>query len=71
VIEVRDDGIGLPAEIDLLDPKTIGMELMRILTEQINGTLEFHINGGTSAVLRFPLPHHEPAEGASPGEGKS
>ena len=37
---MADDGVGFPAEIDFHKADTLGMQLVRTLTEQIGGRLE-------------------------------
>ncbi|HOX32358.1 MAG TPA: PAS domain S-box protein [Spirochaetales bacterium] len=54
-IEVRDEGIGLPAEIDPRTARTMGMTLINILSEQLGGEVEFRRDRGTSATLRARL----------------
>jgi PAS domain S-box-containing protein len=54
-IEVRDNGIGLPPDIDPGSARSLGMVLIRILSEQLSGSVEFIITGGTQATLRFPI----------------
>jgi PAS domain S-box-containing protein len=39
VISVSDDGIGLPATVDLKSPATTGLDLVVALTRQLNATL--------------------------------
>ena len=53
-IEVRDDGEGLPHGFDPKTARSLGMELIGILSEQLHGTVSFNHDGGTVAVLRFP-----------------
>jgi PAS domain S-box-containing protein len=56
-VEVRDDGIGLPREFDPDKAETLGLILIHILSEQLNGGVKFQsaAGGGTSAVLRFAV----------------
>lgn len=57
VLEVSDDGVGLPAEVDVNKQSSkLGLQLIRILTRQLRGTVE--MNGaqrGTHYVITFPL----------------
>jgi PAS domain S-box-containing protein len=55
VLSVSDDGRGIPSEIDPRSAKTLGMVLVRILTEQLGGKLEFTSGKGTVARLEFDL----------------
>ncbi len=52
VMRVRDDGDGLP---EPLPSGTFGLQLVRILTEQLHGELQFEVKGGTSVTVRFPV----------------
>ncbi len=50
---VRDDGIGLPQHINVHTANTLGLKLILLLTEQIDGTLEISRDGGTQFCIRF------------------
>ena len=52
-VEVGDDGVGLPAEVEPERSTTLGMLLIRILAEQLRGRVEFIRGEGTLASLRF------------------
>jgi two-component sensor histidine kinase len=54
-IDVRDDGIGLPADFDIAASTTLGQTLIASLAGQINGTVDVDGDGGTRFVLRFEL----------------
>jgi PAS domain S-box-containing protein len=47
---VRDNGIGMPM---VRTSTSLGMQLVRSLTEQLEGTLEQQDNGGTTFTIRF------------------
>jgi PAS domain S-box-containing protein len=53
-LAVRDDGIGLPADLDLVHAKTLGLQLVRALTDQLDGTLELERGPGTEFRVIFP-----------------
>jgi PAS domain S-box-containing protein len=53
-LSVRDDGVGLPPRIDYLDTETLGLQLVRMLTEQIEGQFHLETTSGTEFVVRFP-----------------
>ncbi|MDC3952281.1 sensor histidine kinase [Polyangium jinanense] len=55
VLEVEDDGIGFPPDVDFRDAGTLGLKLVCILAEQIHGTIELQRDSGTKFVVRFPL----------------
>ncbi len=52
-VEVQDDGIGFPDDFDPLEAETLGMVLVRILSDQLGGTVEFRRESGTHSILRF------------------
>ncbi len=39
-LEVRDDGMGLQAPLDLLQPKSLGLRIVHILTRQLKGSFD-------------------------------
>lgn len=55
VLEVADDGAGFPASLDYRSPTTLGLKLVAIFTEQVDGTLDLSREGGTRFRLRFTL----------------
>jgi PAS domain S-box-containing protein len=57
VLEVRDDGVGLAAELDLRNPPSLGLRLVQgLLKYQLRGSLKVVIDGGTAFTVRWPLP---------------
>jgi two-component sensor histidine kinase len=55
VLSVEDNGIGLPPEIDLASVETLGLQLVRGLAQQINGTVTVEREDGTRVVIRCPV----------------
>jgi two-component sensor histidine kinase len=54
-LTLSDDGIGLPKDLDIEHAKTLGLKLVRTLTEQLRGQLS-HSNGhGTKFEITFPV----------------
>lgn len=53
-LELEDDGIGLPAEIDPAQTDTLGLQLVWILAGQIEAELDFDRSRGTRYIIRFP-----------------
>jgi PAS domain S-box-containing protein len=51
---VRDDGIGLPAGFDLDRTTSLGLQMVRTLTEQLDGQLEIRSDDGVRARVSFP-----------------
>jgi PAS domain S-box-containing protein len=54
-LAVSDDGIGLPADFDVDQTTTLGLQLITLLAEQLGGTLTIERSNPTRFVLRFPL----------------
>jgi len=50
-LTVADTGVGLPAELDLLRPETLGLQLVHDLTAQLGGELEIEGIAGTTVRL--------------------
>jgi PAS domain S-box-containing protein len=50
---VSDNGIGLPEGLDLHSIETLGMQLVRDLVKQLDGTLELDRNNGTTFKVTF------------------
>jgi two-component sensor histidine kinase len=49
----RDNGPGLPPNIDFENAQTLGLRLISGLTEQINGSIEYKYEGGSVFVIQF------------------
>ena len=54
-LEVTDDGVGIPAGMDLENSDSLGLTLVRLLVEQLGGTLRVSSDAGTSFSIRFPV----------------
>jgi PAS domain S-box-containing protein len=56
-LTVADDGVGLPSGYNPMESKSLGLKLVSVLVEQIDGTWSM-VNaetGGTSGVVRFEV----------------
>ena len=53
-LEVKDDGIGFPQDIDYKNTDSLGLRLVTSLTEQIDGEIELNNISGTSFKITFP-----------------
>ena len=66
---VSDDGAGLPPGFDINESKTLGLRLVKILTEdQLQGRLEVISDGGVTFNMEFDI---EGNGGSSYGEDKN
>ena len=67
---VRDDGVGVPADVDLGRTSSLGWRLIRALVEQLGGVVECQTAGGTSVEIRFAR-QNAPPDLASAVRGES
>jgi|GEM_PF-6401451 len=54
-LAVRDNGIGIPEDLDIGKPSSMGLILVQSLVNQLKGTLEVKINGGTEFKLSIDM----------------
>jgi len=54
---VRDDGVGMPADVGLDRTSSLGWRLIRALVEQLGGVVQCQTAGGTSVEIRFTRQH--------------
>ncbi len=52
-IKIADNGVGLPDSFDWENPTSMGIDLIKTLTEQLNGTIEVSSKNGTHYLLTF------------------
>jgi two-component sensor histidine kinase len=55
LLEVQDDGIGLPEDVRPSEAKSLGLHLVSILTHQLQGELEIHRGEGTLFRVHFGI----------------
>ena len=55
ILEISDDGVGISPEIDIKNTSSLGLQLVDLLTSQIEGKLELDRKGGTKFTIRFPV----------------
>ena len=53
-LSVSDDGIGVPDDFDIENTTSMGLEIVRILSQQLDGKLELQRGNGTQFVIEFP-----------------
>jgi PAS domain S-box-containing protein len=54
ILSLADDGVGIPADVDLDNPTTLGLQLLPLLANQLHGTLRVERANPTRFTLRFP-----------------
>lgn len=52
-VEVRDNGVGFPGDLDFRNTSSLGMQLVMTFVEQLGGDIEKAPGPGTSFVLKF------------------
>lgn len=52
-IIIRDTGVGFPEDIDHKKPETLGLQLIRDLAKQLEGTIKLDRNNGTTWTIKF------------------
>ncbi|MDN3549171.1 tetratricopeptide repeat-containing sensor histidine kinase [Mucilaginibacter aquaedulcis] len=53
ILKVLDNGMGLPAGFDMMEHNSLGLELMRGLTRQLNGYFGIETDNGVHITVRF------------------
>jgi two-component system, sensor histidine kinase PdtaS len=53
-LAVSDDGVGPPEDFDPERSGGLGLDIVRMMSSQLGGTLSFDRNGGTTFVVRVP-----------------
>lgn len=53
ILIVKDNGVGLPKNLNFQKVTTLGLQLVKILTEQLEGEIELYQNQGTEFRIQF------------------
>jgi len=53
VLNINDDGVGFPDDVDFRDTESLGMQLVNNLVKQIDGTIELNSRTGTNFKIEF------------------
>ena len=54
VLEVADDGVGLPPDLDLKNTESLGLQLVCTLTQQLDGVISVERGERTVFKMSFP-----------------
>ncbi len=54
-LAVRDDGAGFPPDVDFRQSRSLGLQLVCTLANQLGGTINLTRDNGTEFVIVFPL----------------
>ncbi len=52
-LRVKDNGVGLSADMDMDKTRSLGLRLVRALTHQLDGKLRIERAGGTEYIIEF------------------
>jgi two-component sensor histidine kinase len=55
-LTVRDNGVGFPRDLDFRNTKSLGLQLVVTLTDQLDGTIELDTRDGTTFNVTFTEP---------------
>lgn len=55
-LEIGDDGVGIPMDLDIKNTDTLGLQLVDTLLQQINATLRLIKTKGTIFKIEFKIP---------------
>ena len=53
LLEVNDNGCGLPTDFDLRSTKSFGMKMVKILIRQLKGKIEIKKSPGTGVMVEI------------------
>jgi len=59
ILKVSDNGIGLPKNIDWENTQSLGLRLVRTLSQQLGATVELDLSHGTQFCLTFTEPKYQ------------
>lgn len=58
ILTVSDNGVGLPADFDSAGRKTLGLELVYILADQLDAKVSIETSSGSSFTIELSKQHH-------------
>jgi len=50
---ISDDGIGFPSGVSFEKADSLGLQLVRNLTDQLHGKMQYHVERGTEFDIKF------------------
>jgi two-component sensor histidine kinase len=56
-LQVADDGVGIPSDLDIFNTKSLGLQLVNNLVRQLDATLKVQTSGKTSFLISFRYQH--------------
>jgi two-component sensor histidine kinase len=55
-LTISDDGVGFPKDLDMQNTRSLGLQLVQTLVQQLDGRIEVHRRNGTAFRVTFPVP---------------
>ena len=55
LLQVSDDGVGLPQGFNIDEAKTLGMQVITVLRKQLNDDITLDLSHGTAVTITFPV----------------
>lgn len=55
ILKVSDNGVGFPPDLDINKAETLGLQLVILLTKQLNGEVSVKTDEGVSVSVSFPV----------------
>jgi two-component sensor histidine kinase/PAS domain-containing protein len=59
-LTISDNGIGLPDDFSMKSQTSLGMFIIKLLVEQLDGTIEYRSDGGATFTIQFTYSHKIP-----------
>jgi len=55
ILTISDNGVGMPESVDIESPCTLGLQLVTILVDQLEGELELKRDSGTEFIIKMTV----------------
>jgi two-component sensor histidine kinase len=55
ILTVSDNGVGIPENLDIENPDTLGLQLVTTLVDQLDGKIKVKRDNGTEFIIRFTV----------------
>lgn len=55
ILTIKDDGVGIPVNLDVENGKTLGLQLVKLLVNQLNGSYKIFREEGTTVQVEIPF----------------
>jgi PAS domain S-box-containing protein len=52
-LSIQDNGVGMRDQVDMDNPSSLGLQLVKLLVEQLDGTIKYEKDGGSKFTIMF------------------